>query len=829
MKVLYLDVSATCRNGLRTGIERVARALTISLIENPPDGYRVEPVYLGKDGCYWNYFFARRYTAGILGIASELLRDNIARPADGDVVLGLDISGDMLAHASEEGFFASLLTSGVRVYFVVYDLLPLSLPHTFPLGADKSHARWLSAVTRMDGALCITQSVAADLHAWYSQNVARSEHAFHIVVSHLGADIENSAPTRGLPDNACHILSECKARPTFLMVGTIEPRKGYLFTLQAFAKLWTAGVDVNLIIVGKEGWVGLPDEMRRTIPCIIDYLRTHPERGKRLFWLEGISDEYLEKIYGVSTCLIAASEGEGFGLPLIEAAQHGLPVIARDIPVFREVAADSAYYFQGVDPAGLECAIIEWLRLYRRNAHPLSASIRWITWKECAKNIVAGIIQSYEGNVTESVAADALAMRERVRVFVDISVTYRCDHKTGIQRVVRAILIALLNDQDSSLEIVPVYLDENLDGGKWCYRKANIFERDRTLVSDSAAFSPEIEPESGDTLLCLDLAGGYVVPASRQGLFSSIRGKGAEVYFVVYDLLPVRLREYFEEADVACFLDWLGVTAEGDGVLCISRAVAADYHRWFEMLPAALKSKKFKIASFHLGADIINSSPTRGFSDSWEEITSVMHDRPCFLTVGTIEPRKGYRQVLSAFEILWKAGADLTLVMVGKEGWMMSEFCKELTCHPEYGRRLLWLDGISDECLERVYDASTCLIAASEGEGFGLPLVEAAQHKVPIIARDIPIFREVAGEHAYYFNGQAAEDLAYAVNDWLCLYKGRKHPVSDDMPWLTWEKSAEQLKSILLGFRLDTMTPKSADVVEDAYCLLGEANVAQDF
>jgi glycosyltransferase involved in cell wall biosynthesis len=277
------------------------------------------------------------------------------------------------------------------------------------------------------------------------------------------------------------------------------------------------------------------------------------------------------------------------------------------------------------------------------------------------------------------------------------------------------------------------------------------------------------------------------------------------VYFVVYDLLPVRLQEYFEKADIAGFLDWLGVTAESNGVLCISRAVAADYHRWFEMLPAVLKSQKFKIASFHLGADIINSSPTRGLPDNWEEITSLMHNRPCFLTVGTIEPRKGYRQVLSAFELLWKAEADLMLVIVGKEGWMMSDFCKELTCHPEYGRRLLWLDGISDECLERAYDASTCLVAASEGEGFGLPLIEAAQHKLPIIARDTSIFREVASEHAYYFRGRTAEDLACAVNDWLCLYKEGKHPVSGDMPWLTWEESAEQLKSILLGFKHDTM------------------------
>ena len=50
------------------------------------------------------------------------------------------------------------------------------------------------------------------------------------------------------------------------MVGTVEPRKGYLQTIDAFSRLWADGIDVNLVIVGTEGWKGLPDEMRRDIP-----------------------------------------------------------------------------------------------------------------------------------------------------------------------------------------------------------------------------------------------------------------------------------------------------------------------------------------------------------------------------------------------------------------------------------------------------------------------------------------------------------------------------------------------------------------------------------
>ncbi|MDZ7598487.1 MAG: glycosyltransferase [Desulfobacterales bacterium] len=111
--------------------------------------------------------------------------------------------------------------------------------------------------------------------------------------------------------------------------------------------------------------------------------------------------------------------------------------------------------------------------------------------------------------------------------------------------------------------------------------------------------------------------------------------------------------------------------------------------------------------------------------------------------------------------------------------------------HPQANQHLFWLEGISDEYLERVYEVEApASIAASYGEGFGLPLIEAAQHKLPVIVRDIPVFREVAGEHAYYFDAQTPDTLARTIRTWLGLYHSNQHPKSDEMPWLTWRKSA---------------------------------------
>ena len=70
---------------------------------------------------------------------------------------------------------------------------------------------------------------------------------------HLGADLHASMPTTGLPQEASEILARLRSRPSFLMVGTMEPRKGHQQALAAMEQLWTDGVDVNLVIVGQAG------------------------------------------------------------------------------------------------------------------------------------------------------------------------------------------------------------------------------------------------------------------------------------------------------------------------------------------------------------------------------------------------------------------------------------------------------------------------------------------------------------------------------------------------------------------------------------------------
>jgi glycosyltransferase involved in cell wall biosynthesis len=388
---IWIDVTGTYGGRLRTGIERVAASLTSALMEVAPPEFHIEPVCLRQAGSVWRHVSVPSFAMDSLGCPGKVFSEAFVSPAPGDIVLALDLAGGAFTQAVRAGLFAEYRARGVQTFAMVHDLLPIAMPQVFPPGADIAHREWVESVSSLDGAICVSQAVAEDLHKWLQANTEQevAQRRLRICVSHHGADFLPSLRTTGLPPGASSVLRSMASRPTFVMVGTIEPRKGYLQVIDAFNCMWRNGYDVGLAIVGAEGWSHLPKEMRRDIPETVQRIRGNVEFNRRLFWCDGISDEYLECVYGASRCLIAASYGEGFGLPLIEAARHHLPIIARDIPVFREVAGDHAFYFSGTAPEAFATACVEWMKLYEANNHPRSEGLRFRTWRDSAATLLS--------------------------------------------------------------------------------------------------------------------------------------------------------------------------------------------------------------------------------------------------------------------------------------------------------------------------------------------------------------------------------------------------------------------------------------------------------
>ena len=397
---LFVDITELHATDSKSGIQRVVRSVIQHLLTETDSAYQVELVYAAKPVGYKTAvaFTRRMFGEGhrpILtnedrGAGSDvgsdaadaaLGQDTYIHPQRGDIFLGLDLHFNI--DQDHEHFFAKARQAGAQVYFVVYDLLPLLLKDTFTPELVEKYGNWLRVVSQQHGAVCISQAVAAELKAWVAHNQPKAAQSLKINWFHLGADIESSIPSTGIPDDGAQLLQKLASAPSFLMVGTLEPRKRHWQVLDAFEQLWAQNTPANLVIVGKPGWL---------TEALTARLSTHLQLGHQLFWVQSASDEYLEKIYAAARCLIAASEAEGFGLPLIEAARHGLPIIARDIPVFREVAQEHALYFSGDDGAALATAIQSWLALEKQQKTPDSTQIQRQTWAQSAQQLLSKVI-----------------------------------------------------------------------------------------------------------------------------------------------------------------------------------------------------------------------------------------------------------------------------------------------------------------------------------------------------------------------------------------------------------------------------------------------------
>jgi glycosyltransferase involved in cell wall biosynthesis len=369
------------------------------------------------------------------------------------------------------------------------------------------------------------------------------------------------------------------------------------------------------------------------------------------------------------------------------------------------------------------------------------------------------------------VSLAALSPDSLVRqLFVDISELVVRDAKTGIQRVVHNILREWRKASPPGWRIEPVFASVEAP-----YRYARAFF--------GQGEDEPIRPVQGDCFVGLDLQ-PTVVPHNRPAL-AELKRKGVAVLFVAYDLLCVERPDWFFPGAADTFSNWLDVVAESDGVLCISAAVAESLRRWLTGHRPEV-ARTLPIGHFRLGGD---------FAPAIDAPWPGKPAGPMVLTVGTLEPRKGHSAALAAAEALWAEGEDFSLVIAGKAGWLMERLGEYIRRHPEHGKRLFWFSAADDRLLASLYRAADGVLAASEGEGFGLPLVEAARYDLPVLARDLPVFHEVAGDHVTYFG----DDFKGAWRDWLAALRDGTAIRSGGIPPWSWAESARELMEKVLA------------------------------
>jgi len=113
--------------------------------------------------------------------------------------------------------------------------------------------------------------------------------------------------------------------------------------------------------------------------------------GARLVFHRGASDEAYRALLRRATALVTASRDEGFGIPLIEAMQEGTPVIASEIPIFREIAGDAAIFADPDDPSAFARAVraLEDESEWRRRSEAARSKAASYSWGASAERLLA--------------------------------------------------------------------------------------------------------------------------------------------------------------------------------------------------------------------------------------------------------------------------------------------------------------------------------------------------------------------------------------------------------------------------------------------------------
>ena len=237
------------------------------------------------------------------------------------------------------GFRDWVAAAELRPVYLVHDLIPITHPEFCRAGeAERHRDRMRTVLTTAAGVIGNSQATLDELATF-----AASAGLFTppSLAAWLGTDALPLPRTIRVPE-----------RPTFVVIGTIEARKNHLMLLDIWSRLVArfGSQAPRLLIIGQRGWEA--DDVFAALD------RDHVLRG-HVIELSRCSDEELAGHLAEARALLFPSLVEGYGLPLVEALEIGVPVIASDLPVFREICGEIPTYLNPSDAAAWEAAIID--------------------------------------------------------------------------------------------------------------------------------------------------------------------------------------------------------------------------------------------------------------------------------------------------------------------------------------------------------------------------------------------------------------------------------------------------------------------------------------
>jgi glycosyltransferase involved in cell wall biosynthesis len=234
-----------------------------------------------------------------------------------------------------------LQRSGTRLVAFIHDAIPCEFPeYARAESAERHHVRLVTAARLARGLIVNSEATAAALAPWLTGMEGQQ-----LLVAPLGIEARPPLPPQ-----------EAAARPYFVCLGTIEPRKNHLLLLNVWRRLTEtlpAAEVPRLVIIGRRGWEN---------ENIVDMLDRCPALKGVVEELSGVDDQRLSALVAGARAVLMPSFAEGFGLPVGEALAQGTPVLASDLPALRETGGAVPEYLDPIDGPGWAAAITDYAR-----------------------------------------------------------------------------------------------------------------------------------------------------------------------------------------------------------------------------------------------------------------------------------------------------------------------------------------------------------------------------------------------------------------------------------------------------------------------------------
>ncbi|MBR2066725.1 MAG: glycosyltransferase family 4 protein [Solobacterium sp.] len=379
------------------------------------------------------------------------------------------------------------------------------------------------------------------------------------------------------------------------------------------------------------------------------------------------------------------------------------------------------------------------------------------------------------------------------RIIIDVTILLRTQRVTGIQRVVRNVVLEMLKLKEERIDLIAYSTKDDcfyrIDKKKFQQHYGIKEGINKTILFTKERY--DLDALNEDYLL-YDLDAVWTSPYPRMELYPRLKEKGVGVVVFVHDLIPIYYPDYCDNASTNQFMGYIGATIQyADYIITSTQSVLDSINE----LCQSIGIEKVKGGYSWLGSDFKD----RANDEVDKDIQAAIEGKKYILSVGTIEPRKNGLFLIDALEEKL-ADENIALVFVGAIGWKADAIMERINEHPLKDKLLFHFRGVSDASLKYLYEHALCVAFPSYEEGFGLPIIEAFERGTPVIASDRPVLMEVGKGLAEHFPLNDIEAFSKLVLQYAndeTYRESRKEKIKKEYERYSWQDTSQKMLELL--------------------------------